>query len=357
MRIVNTAPETVAPVARDDPSAERLDKTAADRETETGAGTPAVLSLDTIEFVEDALEIGGRYSGPLIDDLDLDELPVALCADIDAAAGRGIFRGIIEQIEQHLLEQDRIQRAASASPARYRPRPGARPRTFPARCNAEPTISATSINSSFNSIAPDSSRVMSRRLATNRFKRSASSCKVREQLFALGRAVLLREAAQARDRAEDRGERRPQIVRDRGQERGAQPLGLGQHAGLVEPLGERNALDRHRRLVAKRVEQPPLIRRQQRPSRITVDPDHADRAAAGAQRQEQPLAAGQGVGAAPGRAIVLPGPARRCHIGVVELVLGRVARRNLEPVAVLYRHQQNRANIQHRRDLIGGRPQ
>ena len=112
-------------------------------------------------------------------------------------------------------------------------------------------ISATSINSSFNSIAPDSSRVMSRRLETNRFSRSASSCRVREQLFALGCAVFLREAAQARHGADDRGERRSQIVRDRGQQRRAQPLGLGQHAGLVEPLGERNALDRDRRLIAQ----------------------------------------------------------------------------------------------------------
>jgi len=104
-----------------------------------------------------------------------------------------------------------------------------------------------------------------------------------EQLLAFGRAVLLGEAAQARYGAEDRGERRPQIVRDRGQERCAQPLGLRQHSGFVEPLGERDSLDRHRRLVAQRVEQPPLIRRQQRPGRITVDPDHTDRAAAGAQ--------------------------------------------------------------------------
>src|SRR5271169_2399419 len=93
----------VATVAGDDPSAERLDKAAADRQTEAGTGAPAVLRLDTIEFVEDALEIGGRYPGSLIDDLDLDEFPVALRAEIDAAAGRRIFRGIIEQVEQYLL--------------------------------------------------------------------------------------------------------------------------------------------------------------------------------------------------------------------------------------------------------------
>src|SRR5437763_16842907 len=74
---------TIAPVARNDPSPERLDKAAADRKTEAGAGTPAVLGLDSVELIKDPLEIGGRYAGSLIDDLDLDELPVALSANID----------------------------------------------------------------------------------------------------------------------------------------------------------------------------------------------------------------------------------------------------------------------------------
>src|SRR5690348_16860549 len=85
----------VAAVAGGDPAAERLDKAAADRKPEPGAGTTAILRLDTIELVEDPFEIGRRYSGPLVDDLDFDEFPVALCAHIDAAAGRGIFRGIV----------------------------------------------------------------------------------------------------------------------------------------------------------------------------------------------------------------------------------------------------------------------
>ena len=64
-----------------------------------------VLRLDTIELVEDPLEIGWRYPGPLVDDLDLDEFPVAFGSDIDTAGGRGVFRGIIEQIEDDLLKQ------------------------------------------------------------------------------------------------------------------------------------------------------------------------------------------------------------------------------------------------------------
>src|ERR1700745_4131507 len=100
---------TVAPVARADPSPQRLYKSSADRQTEPCTGTLAVLRLDTIELVEDPLEIGWRYPAPLVDDLDLDEFPVAFGSDIDTAGGRGVFRGIIEQIEQRLLKQDGIQ--------------------------------------------------------------------------------------------------------------------------------------------------------------------------------------------------------------------------------------------------------
>src|SRR5580700_11844943 len=168
---------TVAPVARDDPSAQRFDKTAADRQTETGAGTPAVLGLDPVELVEDALEIGGRDPGPLIDDLDLDEFPVALRADIDAAAGRGIFRGIVEQIEQHLLEQHRVyaQHRQARLDVDLDPMSGDDiPGPLQRRADDFGHIDQLSLNS----IAPDSRRVMSRRLATNRFRRSASSCRV-----------------------------------------------------------------------------------------------------------------------------------------------------------------------------------
>src|SRR5215471_58450 len=91
---------TVAAIAGEDPASERFHKAAADRETETGSGAPPILRLNPVEFIEDALEIGRRNSRPLIDDLDLDEFPVALCPQVDAASGGGIFRGVIKKIEQ-----------------------------------------------------------------------------------------------------------------------------------------------------------------------------------------------------------------------------------------------------------------
>src|SRR5262252_5558889 len=78
---------TVATVARDYPSSQRFDKAAANCQPEPGTGTPAVLRLNTIELIENALEVAGWYAGSLIDDFDLDEFAVAARAEIDPGAG------------------------------------------------------------------------------------------------------------------------------------------------------------------------------------------------------------------------------------------------------------------------------
>ena len=67
--------------------------------------------LDAIELVEDALEIG-RPVCPAPSSSDLRAARARRRAGAAAAiigAGRRVFRGIVEQIEQHLLEQHRIE--------------------------------------------------------------------------------------------------------------------------------------------------------------------------------------------------------------------------------------------------------
>ena len=68
-----------------------------------------ILGADAIEFIEDAFEIARRDARPLVDDLDRHALARSARPDIDAAAGRGIFGGVVEDVEQHLLEQDRVE--------------------------------------------------------------------------------------------------------------------------------------------------------------------------------------------------------------------------------------------------------
>src|SRR5438270_13433369 len=61
----------------------RLDKAAADRQTQAGTGTTPILRLHAIEFVEHAIEIGGRDAWSLVDYLDRHCLAVMPGANID----------------------------------------------------------------------------------------------------------------------------------------------------------------------------------------------------------------------------------------------------------------------------------
>ena len=160
---------------------------------------------------------------------------------------------------------------------------------------------------------------------------------------------------EAGDGAQDRGQRRLQIMGDRGQQGRAQPVGLGQQPGTVEIMGERRALDGERRLIAERVEQAALIGREQGAFPLARQAHHPDGPAAGADGQEQALGARQGVGAAPRLSIVLPAPFGRRQIRLVEGVLRRIAAAHGD--RALLRQQDHHRHLQHEGDLIGGGPE
>ena len=126
-------------------------------------------------------------------------------------------------------------------------------------------ISDRSCGASFGATAPDSSLVMSRRLAMKRLSRSDSSMIVAEKLDLLAVGQLVGEIAQRAGRTEHRSERRFQVMGNRGQQRRAQPLGFGGALDAIHVLDQLHALDGERALIHQRVEQPPLIGREQRP--------------------------------------------------------------------------------------------
>jgi len=99
---------TVLTVSRHDKAALRLDEATADRQPEPGAGALPVLRLDSVELVENPFEIAGRNARSFIDDFDRHDVAIAPGAHVDTGAKRGLIGGIIEQVEQHLLEQHGI---------------------------------------------------------------------------------------------------------------------------------------------------------------------------------------------------------------------------------------------------------
>ena len=188
-----------------------------------------------------------------------------------------------------------------------------------------------------------------------RLSRSDSSMMVasRSAFSRIGQRV--REIAQRAGRAEHGGERRLEIVRDRGQQRRAQPIRLDRAFRPVHVLDQMHALDGERALIDQGVEQAALVGREQRAGLVAVDADDADRAAAGAHGQEQAFGARQRVRAAAGSAVVLPRPFRGREIRLVEHVLRRIA--GLDGDRAVLRQQQHDPHLQHQRGLIGRRPQ
>ena len=144
-------------------------------------------------------------------------------------------------------------------------------------------------------------------------------------------------------------------MRDRGQQRGAQPFGFGRTFDAVHLLDQTDALDRERSLIAQSVEEPALIGSEERARLIAVDADHADGAATGMHRQKQALCAGQGVGAAAGGMIVFPSPFRRGEIGVIKGVFGRIT--GLHCDRSVFWQKNDDPNLQEQRGLISGRPE
>ncbi len=58
-----------------------------------------------MELIEDELELVGRNAGSLIQDVEAQPVLIARAADAHNGAGLRIFGRVVEQVEQHLLEQ------------------------------------------------------------------------------------------------------------------------------------------------------------------------------------------------------------------------------------------------------------
>src|SRR5882724_2290852 len=99
----------VAAVRRRDGAVHGLHEAARDRKSETSAGAHLVTLLGAVELVEDMLQVTGRDAVALVEDLQADRSPVTPALDSDRGAGTGIFRGIVQDVEQYLLEQHGVE--------------------------------------------------------------------------------------------------------------------------------------------------------------------------------------------------------------------------------------------------------
>ncbi len=74
-----------------------------------GPGAHMVAFRGAVELVEYMLQILRRNTLPLVDDLEADGVDVPPALNADRRAGRRILGRIVQNIEQHLLHQHRVQ--------------------------------------------------------------------------------------------------------------------------------------------------------------------------------------------------------------------------------------------------------
>src|SRR5256886_2731962 len=81
-----------------------LDDRAADREPQAGAAARA----DAVELVEDLLLLPGGQAGAAVGDLHDDLVAPAMRLHVDRLAGRRVLGRILDQVDEHLLDEQAI---------------------------------------------------------------------------------------------------------------------------------------------------------------------------------------------------------------------------------------------------------
>ena len=282
-------------------------KPRADGKPQAGPRPHLVALLHAEEFLENVRQVGRRNALSFVDDLQRHGGGVPPAADVNGRAGSGVFCCVVEQVEQRLLEQHRIN---------IEHRQVGREAHLDAVVGEDLARALKRAPDDFAHIMQSGVRYDRARFEPRHIEQIGDEPiePVRlvddggEQVGLLRIRERIGEIAQRAGRAEHRRERRLEIVRDRGQQRRAQMVGLCRPPDPLHILDKMDALDRKRTLIDQCIEQAALVRREQRALLVAVDADHADGAAPGPHGQEQPLRAWQRLRSPPGDAIVLPGP-------------------------------------------------
>ena len=99
----------IAAIGRNDSTTHRFNKPSRDGKTQPGAGAHLIRLLRPVKLVEDVIEIAARNAASLVEDLQTDGASTAPTPDPNGRFWWRILRGVVEEIEQDLLEQHRIK--------------------------------------------------------------------------------------------------------------------------------------------------------------------------------------------------------------------------------------------------------
>ena len=275
----------------------RLHDPAADGQAHAGPlGSPAA-ALEPVELVEHPLPLRARDAGAVVDHPQLDGVAGLAGGHLDGAGG-GVAAGVVEQVGQHLVEADRVDqhRGQLLGHVHVDPLPGGGP--GPAHHRAH----------HLGDRALDQPRVQRPGLDAGHVEQVVDQpgepvglgVDGGQELVPLGVAPADLPVEQARGRRLDRGQRGAQVVGDRVEQGGAQPVGLLQGHRPVALLLLLALLDGQRGLVGEGGQDPALG---------LAEPRRAGAAGHHHQRPDHVLAAAHGHRQGPARLQVGPGRA------------------------------------------------
>ena len=294
---------------------------------------------DAVEFLENALELGLRDARPLIGDRDDELCARSTRSDTEVGEPAGTYLSALSR---------RLKTTCSSKVAS--PRTSGRSgaivtsigRVGKARARwatALRTASPASTRSRLTFTAPASSRVMSSRLETKRDSRAVSSSIVARRSRRASAGILSPSWRRLVTAPMIEDERRAQIMRERGEQRAAQPLAFDRGLGLRRLVDELRALDGDGGLVDERRERPVVLGGKIVVRLAGLDADHAEDAARGAKRAELELRVRQGGGAPAGEFAARRRPARRRPFARPERILRRKGGAELELLLLAEKHE------------------
>src|SRR5579863_2187021 len=230
----------VRAILRPDAPSMGLDHSAADRQAEADSSLPG--RSRSVELVKDQLLFALRYSRPAIRDLE-ENGPIDLgSGEVDRALRRGVFQGILEQVDQDLLYQnavDQDRRELRRKVGRYRT--GLQSCLDPLERGCGHLLQGVSLLLEADRPglqAGHVEQVFDLEIQPARFIKDGAN----QFLARCGADDVLRFQQAARG-ARDRGQRGPQIVGNRAQNHVAHSLGFSLHLRGLRVTGEQGAFD------------------------------------------------------------------------------------------------------------------
>ena len=228
----------------------RLEQLAGDPQAHAGPGRPVAPAGPAVEPLEQPRHVGLGQSGAVVADRDRQSADVDAGADVDGGARRRVLGGVLEHVRQRRRGQPRIDahRLVTAD-GDVHGMPPQRPadliacggRRFPTDGSGAAALATP----------PASIRAISRMFSNSRSRRSTSTWMTS---VCSARSPGDSAAAQVGSGDANRGERRPQVVAERRQQRRLQLLALPGELGGLALLEKARPLDANGDDAGQRVE-------------------------------------------------------------------------------------------------------